>query len=161
MKIADIHGIDGLTVESLNAFYLLANPSALNNDILNLDISEQSLFSKLFASLFEYGHACVLFPDLEVFVARVEVKVVDVVQTIEYLLLLQKLFKFHKLHLSVKIFGQTSARYHHIVLGILFLELNYLPVIGIVAPVHVTELVRHITVDSKFNQINFNISMKS
>jgi hypothetical protein len=161
MKIGDIHGIDGLAIESLNGFYLLANASALNNDVLYLDISKQSLFSKFLGSLFKDSHARVLLPKLEIFVARVLVKVVNTIQVIEDSLLLKKLFKFHKLHLSVIIFGQTSTRYHHVVLWILFLELYDLPVVGIIAPVHVTELVRHLAVDSKFKQYYFKISMKS
>lgn len=73
-------------------------------------------------------------------------KVVDLTQFVKHLLLSQELLEFEELHLIVEISGKSSLRNDHILLRILLLKLYNLPIICMGTTVHVTKLLRHLTI---------------
>lgn len=116
---------------------------------------------ELFTSFLENCHACMLFPQLEIFLPTIEPKVIYAVQIVKDLLFLKKLLKFHEFHFIIMILCQASLGDDHIFSRILLLKLNDLPIIRIVPSVHVAKLFRHLSINPKLLHFYFKISMKS
>ena len=161
VEIVDGHGADGLAVECFNVLDLPAYSSALHYCLLDVKVAQQSLLPELLAPFLEDNHARELFPYLKVLLARIQSEVVDAVETVEYLLLLEELLELHKLDLVIEVLGEPSLRNDHVFAGVPFIELDYLPVVGVAPPVHVAKLLRHFPVDSTSNSRYFSMSMKS
>ena len=137
-----------MSIECLNPFHSSTTLSDLKEKLLNVGITKKGSISELFASVLKNVHACVLFPDLEVFMFLIYTKVIYVLQSIIYFLLIQKGFKVNELYLIVQIFSYPSFWDHHILFRIPFFKLNDFPIIRTFLSVHIAKLFRHFTINS-------------
>lgn len=140
VKVVDGHCTDGLAVEGLDILHLPTDSSALHNRLLDVEVAEEGLFSKLLAPFLENDHAGEFLPDLEVLLPSVEPEVINPVEAVEYFLLLQKLLELQELNLVVEVLGESSLGNHHVFGGIPFVKFHDLPVIRVASPVHIAEL---------------------
>ena len=147
MKIIDWHWADCLAVESFYVLYFSANSSTFKDRFFNELIAEQSFFRKLFASFLEDEHTRIFLPNGKIFFSGVQPKIVNSVQVRKNLLFFQKLFELHKLNLAMKILRQSPFWNDHVFMGISFVKLYNLPVIGVAPSVHIAKLLWHLPVD--------------